>query len=67
MYRLSVAVDKVKQQLSGYTSTARLPVNVECMQDDRDFASYIDTDTWTEMARPLCEKALEPVKAAISE
>jgi heat shock protein 4 len=67
LYRLSVAVDKVKQQLSGYTSTAKLPVNVECMQEDRDFASYIDTDTWTEMTRSLCERALEPVKAAISE
>lgn len=67
LYRLGVAVDKVKQQLSGYTSTVKLPINVECLQDDRDFASHIDTDMWTEMTRSLCERALEPVKAAISE
>jgi heat shock protein 4 len=30
--RLLAAIDKVKQQLSGYTSAAKLPVNVECLQ-----------------------------------
>ena len=30
--RLLAAIDKVKQQLSGYTSSVKLPINVECLQ-----------------------------------
>ena len=30
---LTCRVVQVKQQLSGYTSSAKLPVNVECLQD----------------------------------
>lgn len=67
LYRLAAQVDKVKQQLSGYNSQAKLPINVECMQDDRDFASFIDTDTWIEITQTLCEKALGPVKQVIND
>ena len=31
--RLTAAIDKVKQQLSGYTSSVKLPINVECLQE----------------------------------
>ena len=42
--RLTAAIDKVKQQLSGYNTSVKLPVNVECLQDDHDFASTLSTE-----------------------
>lgn len=65
--RLLVAIDKVKQQLSGYTTLTKLPVNVECLQNDRDFSSFIDTDTWASITQSLIQRALEPVKTVIRE
>jgi len=65
--RLLVAIDKVKQQLSGYTTLTKLPVNVECLQNDRDFSSFIDTDTWASITQGLINRAMEPVKTVLRE
>lgn len=67
VYRLQAQVDKIKQQLSGYTSQTKLPCNVECMQDDQDFASFIDTETWVNITKDLIERSLEPVKAIVRD
>eukprot|EP00285_Hemiselmis_virescens_P017845 CAMPEP_0173379466 /NCGR_PEP_ID=MMETSP1356-20130122/2399_1 /TAXON_ID=77927 ORGANISM="Hemiselmis virescens, Strain PCC157" /NCGR_SAMPLE_ID=MMETSP1356 /ASSEMBLY_ACC=CAM_ASM_000847 /LENGTH=841 /DNA_ID=CAMNT_0014332803 /DNA_START=62 /DNA_END=2587 /DNA_ORIENTATION=- len=62
VFRLEVQVDKIKQQLSGYSSNTKLPCNVECMQEDQDFHSSIELDAWLEMTKPLVDRCLEPVK-----
>jgi hypothetical protein len=58
--RLLAAIDKVKQQLSGYTSSAKLPVNVECLQDDYDFSSSLTTDELKEVPRLFQTSTLTP-------
>eukprot|EP00290_Baffinella_frigidus_P015828 CAMPEP_0180215816 /NCGR_PEP_ID=MMETSP0987-20121128/15773_1 /TAXON_ID=697907 /ORGANISM="non described non described, Strain CCMP2293" /LENGTH=843 /DNA_ID=CAMNT_0022174651 /DNA_START=55 /DNA_END=2586 /DNA_ORIENTATION=+ len=65
--RLLTAIDKLKQQLSGYTTLTKLPINVECLQDDRDFSSSMDTDTWAKITQPLIDRALDPVKRVIND
>jgi len=65
--RMLAAIDKVKQQLSGYSTYTKLPVNIECLQEDRDFASYLDTDTLTEVVKPLLERAVEPLKQVVAD
>mmetsp|Transcript_62527 Transcript_62527/g.129902 ORF Transcript_62527/g.129902 Transcript_62527/m.129902 type:complete len:847 (+) Transcript_62527:111-2651(+) len=65
--RMLSAIDKVKQQLSGYTTYTKLPINVECLQEDRDFSSFVDTDVLTECCAPLLERAVEPVKQVVAD
>eukprot|EP00960_Hanusia_phi_P062262 765103-Hanusia_phi.AAC.5 len=49
--RMMGAIDKVKQQLSGYASYGKLPVNVECLQEDHDFSGMLDTDTFATLVK----------------
>jgi len=65
--RLLAAIDKVKQQLSGYTSAAKLPVNVECLQDDQDFSSSLTTEELTELMGDLLVRLLEPCKKVVAD
>jgi len=65
--RLLAAIDKTKQQLSGYTSAAKLPVNVECLQDDHDFSSSLSTDELTELMTDLLVRLLEPCKKVVTD
>uniref|UniRef100_A0A7S0YHN0 Uncharacterized protein n=1 Tax=Hemiselmis tepida TaxID=464990 RepID=A0A7S0YHN0_9CRYP len=66
VFRLETQVDKIKQQLSGYSSNTKLPCNVECLQDDQDFHHSIELDQWVEMTKPLIDRCLEPVKQVIA-
>jgi heat shock protein 4 len=65
--RLITAIDKVKQQLSGYNSSVKLPVNVECLQDDYDFTSSLSTEELTELTEDLVARALEPCKKVVND
>mmetsp|Transcript_42485 Transcript_42485/g.99740 ORF Transcript_42485/g.99740 Transcript_42485/m.99740 type:complete len:846 (+) Transcript_42485:150-2687(+) len=67
VFRMMTAIDKIKQQLSGYNAYTKLPVNIECLQDDRDFASFLDTDQLAELVKPLLERLLEPLKKVVSD
>ena len=65
--RLLSAIDKVKQQLSGYNSSAKLPVNVECLQEDHDFSSSLSTDELQDLMSDLVQRALEPCKKVVAD
>ena len=65
--RLVAAIDKVKQQLSGYTSSVKLPINVECLQEDHDFSSSLSTDELEALVADLMVRALEPCKKVVTD
>lgn len=52
--RLLDACERVKKQMSANSNV--LPVNVECLQDDRDYTWRIDRNKFEELADPLLQK-----------
>lgn len=62
--RLITAIDKLKQQLSGYTTLTKLPINVECLQDDRDFSRFDHSLAFEIVSDYRCAPAM-PVRVLI--
>lgn len=52
--RLLAECEKVKKQMSANSN--ELPINIECLQDDRDFSARIDRTKFEELSTPLLEK-----------
>lgn len=52
--RLIAECEKVKKQMSANSN--ELPINIECLQDDRDFSARIDRTKFEELSTPLLAK-----------
>lgn len=53
-YRLIAECEKLKKQMSANSN--ELPINIECLYDDRDFTGRIDRATFEQLAGELLEK-----------
>lgn len=52
--RLIAECEKVKKQMSANSN--ELPINIECLQDDKDFSARIDRSKFEELSTPLFEQ-----------
>lgn len=63
--RLLAEVDKLKRQMSANISA--LPVNVECLIDERDFAAKMKRSEMEELCAPLLERVERTLRRCLAE
>jgi len=61
--RLLAECEKLKKQMSANNN--RLPINVECLYEDRDFSSSMDRGLFEELAAPLFQRIHSILKTAL--
>lgn len=61
--RLLAECEKLKKQMSANNN--RLPINVECLYEDRDFSSAMDRGLFEELAAPLFQRIHSMFKTAL--
>ncbi|XP_045023997.1 97 kDa heat shock protein-like [Daphnia magna] len=63
--RLLAEVDKLKRQMSANVSA--LPINVECLIDERDFSAKMKRSDMEELCAPLFERVEKTLRRCLAE
>ena len=64
VHRLRLACQKLKVNLSG---VPKMPINVECLMNEIDFASSIERENYESLCAALIERSLDPVKRLLGD
>eukprot|EP01118_Nematostelium_gracile_P012634 TRINITY_DN4644_c0_g2_i2.p1 TRINITY_DN4644_c0_g2~~TRINITY_DN4644_c0_g2_i2.p1 ORF type:complete len:812 (-),score=307.07 TRINITY_DN4644_c0_g2_i2:23-2458(-) len=64
LLRLGVACERVKKMLN---TNPEAPLNIDSLMEDKDVSGMMTREKFEQMAKPLAQRALEPVKQAFEQ